>query len=345
MKYSACIFLLCVLANSLSLLLANRLAASSSNKFTSQNYIFDELPCGKVPGIEFENSRDFSLGDAYMLMLTYWLLEKYDDDVVGDQMIRWGFDDYRILSKNNGFRAMVASHKDYLLVVFNGTAKFRQALSNANFFTKNLEGLPGKVHRGFASEYLKSQELVEQSMRDLNPGSKPVVFAGHSRGAAVAKLNALKLLNSINIRSVYSFASPRLGDSQLVDAIQDGYGSHLFQINLAKDITTQVPPTQDASEVFTDVLGPQLGFLRKPLERVARGLEYSYAAGNVYTIYDSGVLTNVTNIQEDIQNTYWTQLSRDLENKGFMGVIQTIQSFPKSHKPEAYLCSLANILK
>ena len=126
-------------------------------------------------------------------------------------------------------------------LVFRGTLGLTDAITDANFIPVRWEG-GGFVHNGFKSAFddvwknLLKPELLELGF--------PFFLTGHSLGAALATLTAVRCLQDPDFekcrpQALYTFGSPRTGDKAF------GAGMNgLFHCRVVnnKDIVTAVPP-------------------------------------------------------------------------------------------------------
>lgn len=77
--------------------------------------------------------------------------------------------------------------------------------------------LQGKVHKGFQHMYLKYRPYILNYLQQYNP---PTVFvAGHSLGAALTTLTLYDLCKSGKPVTAYTFAPPKVGDADFVNAV------------------------------------------------------------------------------------------------------------------------------
>jgi len=96
----------------------------------------------------------------------------------------------------------------------------------------------GKVHRGFKREVDRLWPMLEAQLKN---NRLPVYFAGHSLGAAMAKICASRCQLShiaTNPKQLFTFGSPRVGDRHYVNFVKLDY--YRFVNN--NDIVTRVPP-------------------------------------------------------------------------------------------------------
>ena len=103
----------------------------------------------------------------------------------------------------------------------------------------NLDALPttwrggGKVHRGFA-------EALDAVWTDVEAGlaltAGPLLFTGHSQGAALATLSASLRPEA----ALYTFGSPRVGNAGFLAAMRQRPGAAARYVN-HRDIVCRMP--------------------------------------------------------------------------------------------------------
>ena len=127
---------------------------------------------------------------------------------------------------------MACRDKSFSVLVFRGT-QGRVANWVFNLATA-LSPWPsgGSVHRGFKMLLMEAWEAIEPQLSNL-PG--PVYYTGHSLGGALAVLAAsLK-----KPAAVYTFGSPRIGNSEFVNATKH---IDMYRVVNPRDIVACVPP-------------------------------------------------------------------------------------------------------
>jgi hypothetical protein len=113
----------------------------------------------------------------------------------------------------------------------------------------------GLVHRGFSESLQSLWNQLLQAVRSHQAASGlPVVVTGHSKGGALATLGAIRLLNegSIVPAAVYTFASPRTGDSPFAW----NYNSHIpndWRFENTDDLVPHLPPAAVLIDFLAEV--------------------------------------------------------------------------------------------
>ncbi|MFM7426826.1 MAG: lipase family protein [Elainella sp.] len=120
---------------------------------------------------------------------------------------------------------------------------------------RNREPQYGRVHRGFQTSQEQIITQVRRTIPQLDP-ALPLIITGHSLGGAVAMLTAadLALDNSFPARQirVYTYGSPRVGDSTFAGTYSRLIGQTYRVVNLA-DTVPMTPPSAFRGDLFQHV--------------------------------------------------------------------------------------------
>ena len=138
---------------------------------------------------------------------------------------------------------------DAIVLAFRGTRNLRDWITDAQFFKRPLSGTnsgDAKVHTGF---YRGFDSILSNIIGNLLPDGftakasvKPLIITGHSLGGALASLAAFFLSRQgFNVRAVYTFASPRVGNAAWRAAYTAECGDRSFRIACAGDLVPLVP--------------------------------------------------------------------------------------------------------
>jgi thioesterase domain-containing protein len=145
-------------------------------------------------------------------------------------------------------QAVAASREDHAVLVFRGTAGVRDMLTDLAFrkqpFRAGPDGAPpvGRAHRGFVAALDGVWSDVLQAVQALGPG-RPIFIAGHSLGAALAQLTALRLVaHGQAVAGVYTYGSPRVGDTEFRSAYDAALGERTFMHVNDEDVVPTIPP-------------------------------------------------------------------------------------------------------
>ncbi|WP_417625143.1 lipase family protein [Paremcibacter congregatus] len=137
-----------------------------------------------------------------------------------------------------GTQALILNRPDSILVVFRGTtyedipSDFKCRMKRADF---------GYVHRGFLA-YAKHAFYDIEDCLD-NWGPKPLIFTGHSLGAAAAVNAAAVFANKgYEIAAVYTFGCPRVGNGDFCEYAAAAVGDVHFRHVNGHDGVPMLPP-------------------------------------------------------------------------------------------------------
>jgi pimeloyl-ACP methyl ester carboxylesterase len=111
-------------------------------------------------------------------------------------------------------------------------------------FQAGPSGAPpvGRAHRGFAAALESVWSEVLQAAQALGAG-RPLFVAGHSLGAALAQLAAMRLVaHGVGVAGVYTYGSPRAGDAEFRAAYDAALGERTFMHVNDEDVVTTIPP-------------------------------------------------------------------------------------------------------
>ncbi len=111
--------------------------------------------------------------------------------------------------------AAVGVNRDLAIVSFRGTATLGGWFTDADARLETSLIFPGRVHAGFLRDFTAMQSWLERTV----PRDKPVWICGHSLGGALATLAAYHLQgDGVDVRKVYTFGCPRVGDPEFAAA-------------------------------------------------------------------------------------------------------------------------------
>ena len=132
-------------------------------------------------------------------------------------------------------------------VVFRGSSSVRNWIHDLEVTKVDYETFPEcgcSVHRGFYHSVLGVREAAMSAVARLvadYPDNR-IFVTGHSYGAACGQLFAMELARVGIPTDVYTYGSPRVGDS-IYSSFMTLVLSH-FRVTHARDIVPHVPPTE-----------------------------------------------------------------------------------------------------
>ena len=198
----------------------------------------------------------------------WWLIEAStlayaEEDFAREKFLYAGLSEVAFFS-GASTQCYVAHNDDFLMLVFRGT-EIRQRPGQSDFgniiadlatdadFRLVDSGQGGKVHRGFKEaldEVWEKAGLLDY-LRSKDNGGRTIWFTGHSLGAALATLAAPRYGN---LRGLYTYGSPRVGDRDF----KKEFLIKTYRFKNHHDPVTRVPP-------------PILRLLRNRVEGEGRG--------------------------------------------------------------------------
>jgi predicted lipase len=182
----------------------------------------------------------------------WWLIEactlSYSEaDFVRPRLQKAGLPEVKFFT-GESTQCYVANNDDFVMVVFRGTEiRKRPGKSDIRNIIADLKtdvdlllkdsGQGGKVHEGFkkALDEVWEKEGLLDYIKSKDTSSRTVWLTGHSLGAGLATLAADRYGN---VRGLYTFGSPRVGD---IDFKGDFHIS-TYRIVNNDDIVTRIPP-------------------------------------------------------------------------------------------------------
>jgi hypothetical protein len=299
---------------------------------------FDSHPecSSETPDVFFTLTDSFDTDSAYLALLATLLVED-EVETARKQFSSWGFSSVNVWNHSwNGMRLYVAEHDEFVFVIFRGTTKAIEYVSNAMFLTTPTEDYTeGRAHAGIWNTFKASRDEIHQIISDMGGAEKPVVFAGHSRGAAFSTLQAAYFSEQGgDVASIYSFAQPRLGNSALATNLDSLIGDRYYRMKYELDVTPQVAPTSDAAlQLYEE------GYFPLWLGEEIANLGYDYDAGAMVMLSEQGVL-HLDPDPHEWQMAFWHDLFNNNPNL-ILSLPAIIKSFPVNHNPRMYICRLS----
>ncbi len=120
----------------------------------------------------------------------------------------------------------------FVVTAFRGSDSLRDWLYNLTAVPVRWSGA-GLVHKGFSDALNAVWGKIDACLKGFDC---PAFYTGHSLGAALATLAASRRPP----RALYTFGSPRVGNSDFVDTLA---GTSVFRIVHNRDVVASVPPS------------------------------------------------------------------------------------------------------
>ncbi|KAF2666673.1 alpha/beta-hydrolase [Microthyrium microscopicum] len=141
-----------------------------------------------------------------------------------------------------GFVAVDNTNK-LVVISFRGTDSDQNIITDTNLTRVNADLCPNcLVHQGFWESWIEARDNITASLNDTKKSNPTyeVIVTGHSLGGAIATLCAAEIRKGGMKASLYTFGSPRLGDTHLSTFIT-AQGSN-YRLTHANDIVPNLPP-------------------------------------------------------------------------------------------------------
>ena len=187
---------------------------------------------GRMPGFEFDNS-------GLSLVNAWWLsnashLAYYEVDCLEHELRKAGL---RLVDcfTNKSTQAYLAASDNFVILAFRGTESDELAdlKVDADIRLTQVKD-EARVHRGFLTALDEVWVEVDQRLQGLATQGLATWYTGHSLGAALATLAAVRRKPD----ALYTFGSPRVGNKGFVRLL-DGVPAH--RIVNCSDVATTVP--------------------------------------------------------------------------------------------------------
>jgi triacylglycerol lipase len=210
--------------------------------------IFVELPpddYSETAFVDFTAAASFDPGTARALMWASQLAyETHQQATIDAVRQKWRFPSIlpfhataRALGTEVDTRGIIAKRADVTIVAFAGTdpAVLANVITDAEVIPE-----PGTdIHDGFS----KALDAIWPSVSVIIAQSvQPVMFAGHSLGAALAVLGAMRFVESGGAPlAVYTYGLPRVGGARFIAAYNGRLGLTTYRFVHGNDIVPTVP--------------------------------------------------------------------------------------------------------
>jgi len=187
----------------------------------------------------------FSHTNAWWLaeasLLSYWL----DDDKAKEIYLKQAGLQCVPISVR-GTQCHLAFNGDFAIVAFRGTQpdQWDDILHDSEFLLSGWKRA-GRVHQGFEESFEEICTPLRKAISDHAEGL-PLWMTGHSLGAALAVLVADEMFDypkeQVDVRGVYTFGCPRVGDSDFTTSFNQRFQGRSFRYVDDHDVVTHVAP-------------------------------------------------------------------------------------------------------
>ena len=206
-------------------------------------YGWDEVIPASI--FAFRDDEKFGKQNA-MWMAEMAALAYHDEHVVREQLGLWGYpveSSFRwIHHEDSGTQGFAVWNKTRIVLSFRGTKGFTDMSTDLMVKRNSVPWTAGGVHRGFSQAIDAVWGDVEAAIGE-GLGNRKLFVTGHSLGAALAQLAAIRLQSSgETVTAVYAFGSPFIGDDDFAEAYDSVLAQRTFPHINHKDAVTRVPP-------------------------------------------------------------------------------------------------------
>lgn len=168
----------------------------------------------------------------------------------------WGVQEFDFIrNSSNGTEGVVVTTKNAVIVVFRGTeTKYVRSLPavkqedwvtdiGRNMTTVSSWGTNVRIHAGFQNAMTSVYQSVRNAVLNRAVGGRTVWLTGHSLGAALSTLTAFRLqkLGGVQVKGVYTFGSPRVGNQYFANAYASILQSRTHRWATWGDLVTLFP--------------------------------------------------------------------------------------------------------
>jgi hypothetical protein len=199
------------------------------------------------------------------------------------------------------------------------------------------------MHQGMKNIYSGLRKEMNEILVEFDGKNKPIYLAGHSLGGSLAVIAALDLANSgADIKSVYTFGMPKIGNSILGHKVRSVLGNKYFRINIESDITSRVPPAKETADDFSNIISESNPKLRNNLKTLVNSINYATETGSLQLLGKNGDLSPLGSGELDFEHRYWKKISNVLSDRDdLQGVIEFVASRFTDHAPNIYICAMS----
>lgn len=141
---------------------------------------------------------------------------------------------------NAGVQALAAVSERIVIVCFRGTDSLADWMADATAEKTTFINRNWQVHTGFIRTLMVVERDINEFIRREYKHSKFLIVTGHSLGAAMAVLYAMRWWQDL-IGAVVTFGCPRVGNQAFADKFNRVHGDHSLRFVNNNDVVTRVP--------------------------------------------------------------------------------------------------------
>jgi triacylglycerol lipase len=277
---------------------------------------------------DISNSKPIEIGSScFNISNAWWLAEIsrliYHPQFFEKDNIQLGSFNYEIINyiEHKSTSTHVALLKiiqdnPCVAIAFRGSDETEDWNINAQAYQTSFDN-NGKVHSGFLKAYAS---IRDELLNSLANNALPIFITGHSLGAALSVLATSDLKNNLNYDSCYTFGSPRIGDANFIQTINN---KNIYRVVNNCDVVTTIPidfaliKYHHAGESFL------LNDNGKLIEGMGEEEIYSYQKNNLSSLKEYAVTK--------------------LFSKDFKSLTNELPSFLADHAPINYTIKLSKL--
>lgn len=193
------------------------------------------------------NKKD-ALAFALACQLAYDIKSENRQEEIASNLEKWGFLQFTPFDKRLGSKVdtqgFVAANDDNVLIAFCGSESLPDWLTNFSIIKVPAPFRETEVHTGFQEALFPVLLEITIALHKYNPtGDKGIWVTGHSLGGALAVLLASMFIEEgIEVRGLYTFGAPRVGDSQFSESFNEKFTGVSYRIVNEGDLVPHLPP-------------------------------------------------------------------------------------------------------
>ncbi len=193
-----------------------------------------------LPRFSFDSlsDKEFSwsaaLSTAVASYVAYWNEPQFES--LGAS---WNWDGFHFIKQGNT-ECFVAGNSDQAIVAFRGTEMMKLKDWLTDLDVLGTTESYGKIHRGFRKAFDSVSDQLKRAINSI--GVRQLILTGHSLGGALALIAAAEWSDVYDVRSIYTFGQPAVGNDDFVEFLTDKYSNRYVRFVNDDDIVPMVPP-------------------------------------------------------------------------------------------------------